>query len=97
MIAEPSQTNVSQSAAVPMTARYISSCSQIRLLDLGVLPQSRGLVRERHAAGLENVGPLGDVEREVGVLLDQQDGGALLVDLGDRLVDALDEDRRDAH
>src|SRR5215217_3049773 len=97
MIAEPSHTKVSHSAAVPMTASSISSRSQVRLLDLGVLAQSCGVVREGDRAGLEHVGPLGDLEREVRVLLDQEDRGALLVDLGDRLVDALDEDRGDAH
>ena len=55
------------------------------------------LVGQHDLAGLEHVAALGDVEREVRVLLDQQDRRALLVDLGDRLVDALDEDRRDAH
>src|SRR5215217_3281320 len=75
MIAEPSHTKVSHSAAVPMTASSISSRSQVRLLDLGVLAQSCGVVREGDRAGLEHVGPLGDLEREVRVLLDHEDRG----------------------
>ena len=38
-----------------------------------------------------------DIEREVRVLLHQQDRGALLVDLDHRLVDPLDEHRREPH
>src|SRR5215210_2151063 len=97
LIAEPSQTNVSQSAAVPMTASNISSRSQVRLLDLGVLAQRGRLVGQRHGAGLEHVGPLRHVKREVRVLLDEQDRRALPVDLRDRLVDALDKDRCNPH
>src|SRR5215212_408084 len=96
-IADPSHTKVSQSAAGPITAISISSRSQVCPLDLGVLPQGGGLVGEGHGAGLEHVGTRGDVEGEVRVLLHQQDRRSLLVDLRDRLVDALDEDRRDSH
>src|SRR3712207_7009879 len=45
-------------------------------------------------AGLQHVAALGDLEGEVGVLLHEQDRRALLVDLGDRLVDALGEEDR---
>ena len=54
-------------------------------------------VLERDLAGLQHVAALRDAERVVRVLLHQQDRGALAVDLGDRLVDPLDEDRRDSH
>ena len=48
-------------------------------------------------ARLEHVATVGDVERHQGVLLDEQDRRALLVDLDDDLEDLLDEDRREPH
>ena len=55
-----------------------------------------GRVGERDRAGLEHVAARGDVERVVGVLLDEQDRRALLVDLADDLVDLVDDHRREA-
>src|SRR3954447_5190256 len=70
---------------------------EVGLLDLGILAQRGRVVAEHHLAGLQHVTAIRDAEREVRVLLDEQDRRALLVDLGDRLVDPLHQDRRDAH
>ena len=61
----------------------------------GVGPKRIRGVGHRDLAGLEHVGLLGDAQREVRVLLHQQDRHAFLVDLLDRLVDALGEHGRD--
>ena len=48
-------------------------------------------------AGLQDVGPLGDRERQVGVLLDDEHGGVeLLVQVGETLEQVLGDDRRQA-
>ena len=70
---------------------------RVCLPDALVRAQRLRVVRERDRAGLEHVAAAGDVERHQGVLLDEQDRGALLVDLDDDLEDPLDEDRREAH
>ena len=54
-------------------------------------------VGERDLAGLEDVAVVGDLERHRRVLLDQEDGRPLLVDVDDHLEDALDEHRREPH
>ena len=51
-----------------------------------VVPDFRGAAREHDAAGLDQVGAVGEVERHRRVLLDQQDADALL--LVDRAQDA---------
>src|SRR5215211_8118378 len=73
------------------------SCAQVRPLHLGVVAQRLGPIRQRDLAGLQHIAPLRDAKREVRVLLHEQDRGALAIDLRDRLVDPLNEDRRDAH
>ncbi len=40
---------------------------------------------------------MGDAERHRGILLDEEDGGALAVDVADRLEDLLDQDGRQPH
>ena len=57
--------------------------------------RSVGVVGQHDLAGLEHVAALGDLERVVRVLLDQQDRRALRVDLADRLVDLVDDHRRE--
>src|SRR4051812_45999708 len=68
---------------------------QVRGLHALVVAQVLGRVGEHHVAGLEHVAPGRDVERVVGVLLDEHDRRALRVDLADDLVDAVDDDRRE--
>src|SRR6266571_7618193 len=75
----------------------IRSLSQVGAAHFGVL---RELVRgafERDAPGLEHVTPVGDAERHRRVLLHQEDGRALPVDVADRREDLLDEHGRQAH
>src|SRR5919202_4346010 len=77
--------------------RESSALAEVRLADLLVRLQLRGLALQRDAAGLEDVAAARDVERHQGVLLDKEDRSPLLVDLDDRLEDAVDEDRREPH
>ena len=53
--------------------------------------------RDEHLADLEHVGPVGALQGLGGVLLDEQDRGALAVDLGDDVEDLGDQHRRQAH
>src|SRR3954447_18649417 len=71
--------------------------AKIRLSHLFVPEKRLRFVRECHLAGLEDVAAARHLERHHRVLLDEQDGRALLVDLHDRLEDALDEDRGEPH
>src|SRR5687767_938463 len=71
--------------------------AEIRLSGLGVLEEVLGRVGQDHLAGLDDVAPVGDLQRHVRVLLDEEDRGALLVDLRDRLEDLFDQDRSQAH
>src|ERR687893_2969736 len=52
--------------------------SQVGLADGLVVVQLMGRALHRHTTGLEHVAPVADVECEVGVLLDHQDGQALV-------------------
>src|SRR5712691_1884574 len=70
---------------------------KIRLSDLLVAKKRLRVVGERHRPGLEHIAAARHVQRHHGVLLDEQDGRALLVDLHDGLEDALHEDRREPH
>src|SRR5580765_1405668 len=70
---------------------------KIRLSHLFVAEKRLRVVRESHLAGLEHVATARHLERHHRVLLDEQDGRALLVDLDDRLEDPLDEDRGEPH
>src|SRR5437899_9714178 len=74
----------------------IGSVSEIRASN-GVVPAELG-GRARHddAAGLEEVGMVGEVERRRHVLLDEQDADALLaVDRTDDAEDLADDERRE--
>src|SRR5512143_3204864 len=57
---------------------------EVGLLDLRVRGDLFGRAFERHDAGLEHVSALGVLQGRVGVLLDQEHGRALAVDLLDR-------------
>ena len=52
---------------------------------------------QHHLAGLQHIAAIGDGKRHGGVLLDHEDGGALLVDGLDDLEHLIDEGRRQAH
>src|SRR5215470_6978630 len=65
-----------------------SSVAKVRAPHRLVLRQLRAGAGDRDLAHLEHVRPVGHPERGLGVLLDEQDGHALLlVDLGDDLED----------
>jgi hypothetical protein len=52
---------------------------------------------QKDAAGLEHVAVMGDLERKIGVLLDQQDRQSKRsIDLEDLLKNCLNKDRRDS-
>ena len=70
---------------------------QIRLSDLWILAQFFGGGGVDDLPRLQDVAAGGDLEGDVGVLLDEEDSGPLLVYLADDLEDALHEDGREAH
>src|SRR5919198_4916224 len=74
-----------------------SLLAEVRLADLLVGEQARGVVLEDDPAGLDHVAAVGQAQGLGRVLLHQQDGGALLVDLPDGVEDALDHDRGQPH
>src|ERR687886_195096 len=71
--------------------------AQIRFAHLRVFAQLLGGGRLYDSAGLEDVAVGGDLQGDVGVLLDEQDGRALFVDLLDGMEDSLHQHRREAH
>src|SRR6185295_6355928 len=73
-----------------------SVLAEVGLPDRLVLDQVARGPGQDHVARLEHVAAVGDRQRLEGVLLDQQDRRALLVDLLDRREHLLDEDRREA-
>src|SRR5918997_5561435 len=74
-----------------------SDLTEVSLADLRVLAQLLGGGGVDDGAGLQDVAAGGDLEGDVRVLLDEEDGGALGVDLLDDVEDALDEDGSQAH
>src|SRR4030095_7297341 len=80
--------------AAPWTLRRLA---EVRAANLGVLGELGGGARQHDAAGFQHVAPVGDAQRHRGVLLDQQDRGALAVDRADRVEDLLDQHRSQSH
>src|SRR3954454_15494903 len=74
-----------------------SSAPEIRLAQPLVLEQVGRLALEHELPGREHVAPIGEGERDVRVLLDDEHRDARFVHLLDDLEAALDEDRREAH
>ncbi len=74
------------------SVRARSDLAQIRLAHILVGGQGGGRVGEQDLAGLEHVAPIGDGQGLHRVLLHQQDGDALLVDLRDEREDLLHQD-----
>src|SRR5690606_31971985 len=73
------------------------SPAEVGGLELRVVAEILARAVHGHAAGLEHVGVAADLEGEVGVLLDEQDGDALPpVDLDDLLEDRGDQPGCDA-
>src|SRR2546427_5384914 len=75
-------------------ARRTSAAAQIGLLDERVLEQLLRGAGEDDFAHLKHVAAMGDRKRHVHILLDHEDGGALLVDGADDVEDLLHQARR---
>ena len=61
------------------------------------MPQHLARVAQDDLARLEHIAPAGDLERHVGVLLDEQNGRPLAVYLYDPIKDVLHQDGRQSH
>ena len=59
--------------------------------------EARGGSLQDDPAGLQHIAFMGDLQGEIGVLLDHEDRDALAVDRGDQFEHAIDEERRQAH
>src|SRR5262245_26406549 len=81
----------------PVTRSGARSLAKIGPTDVGILAQLGGAAGQHDRAGLQHVAAMGDLERHRRVLLDQQNGRALSVDVHDRREDLLDEHRCQAH
>src|ERR1700737_909864 len=96
--ARPSQNAIKRSVAQVLcryssrSARFIvlPSPAKVRLLYLGISSKRRAGAAQQDAAGLDDVGTIGDLERAQRILLDQQDGDAVVVDLLDDVEDRVD-------
>src|ERR687898_3127201 len=84
-----------RSSAAPITRR--SELTQVCLAHQRVRQEVLGRVRQDDLARLDHVAPIGDRERHVRVLLDDEDRLPQLPDRPDDLEDLLDQDRREAH
>lgn len=67
-----------------------SNDTQVSLFHHFILLKGPGCSGEGDLAGLHHIPAAGDIQRDLGILLDQQDRGALPVDLQDAGKDALD-------
>src|SRR3972149_7010703 len=65
--------------------------AQVGALDARVVPKVGRRSFERVEAAFHDVGPIREVQRMVHVLLDEQDGQALRLELLDDLEDVLDQ------
>src|SRR5262245_32811322 len=68
------------------------SNAEIAVLDLVIGPQLFRLGRINHLTLAHDVDVVDELQRKRGILLDQQDRHALLLELGDSLPHALDDD-----
>ena len=73
-----------------------SGGAEVRLTDQGVVTQFGPGPAEDDPAGLDDVGPIGQLQGPPGVLLDQQDGDTGLADGGDQGKHLLDQQGRQA-
>src|SRR5205807_1886089 len=75
---------------------YPALMPQICASHLLSLTECRAPIAEDHASGLKDICTVGDVERHVRVLLDEEHGRACGADLADDTEDLLDQYRREA-
>src|SRR6056297_833913 len=78
---------------VPEGRRALLRQPEVERANVLVVAQDRRRLVHHDLAGLEDVAVLGDRQRHVRVLLDEQHRGALLVDLDDQVADLLDDQR----
>ena len=72
--------------------------AEIELLDVGILAQLAGSAVEHHATIFKNIAMVGITQRNIGVLLGQQEGNSLiLVETGDILEYLFHQLRGQAH
>lgn len=72
------------------------SGAQISVANLGIGPQGNGVIGQDDPAGFEDVAGAGDLEGQVGILLNQQDGEITApVQFKDLVEDRLDQEGRD--
>src|SRR3990172_7434152 len=78
-----------------VAAAALAAAAEIELADVLVAAQPLGRAVEDDAAVLDHVAVVGHVERDLGVLLDEQDGGARLpADRSEALHQLLHHQRR---
>src|ERR1700693_4404278 len=70
--------------------------AQVRFFDLRVGGDFGGGALQADRSRLEDVGAIGVLQGRVGVLLDEEHGSSLPVNLLDRLADRVDEDRSES-
>ena len=69
------------------------STAQIGVLDIRVFQKILACVVQANLAGFQYVAPVSQIQRLVGILLDQEDGDAFLAKLADDLENLLDHQR----
>src|SRR6478609_596435 len=92
----PSTSSRSRATSAMLASPFRRGDAQVERHDLVVVAQVRGRAVLDDATTLQDVAVLRDRQRHGGVLLDQQDRGALAVDVEDDVADGLDDLRREA-
>src|SRR2546421_7601243 len=92
----PHAAKSSAARANPVRGAAVPLDSEICLLDVGAFQQRRGGSFLDDAAGFEHVASVRHRQCLGRVLLDQQDGGALLIDVADDVEDLVDQDGGEA-
>src|SRR5258706_16018683 len=77
----------------PIRSAGRATRAKIGALDDFVLRQFTGISGERHATLFHEIEMVRDLQRQMGVLLDQENRHALAVQFGDDTEDFLDDDR----
>ena len=57
------------------------SAAQVDFLDFRVVEKVGGIPLQHKVAVFQNIAPAGELQRQSGILLDEQNGRALLIDL----------------
>src|SRR2546421_1405270 len=91
--AHETSTSAIAPATQPRPRRTIGLDAEIGPLNVGAFEEHLGRAFLDDAPGLQHVAAIGDGEGLGGVLLDQQDGRALAVDVTNDVEDLVDEDR----